>query len=283
MAMASPPTRRVVDVLEMLASRRDAAPRLSDVVRELGLNQATAFAILSELCSRGWVSRDPVNKSYALDQGAAKLGEAAARARPVTASLRSIAEGLATEMGYALSVSERSGETLTITAFIARRESTWSLSVGDRLPYAAPFGPAYAAWDPDDERESWIRRSGVRRTALKMQLRDYLAATRQRGYSVERMSSAAAHVIQLVAGVPVDKLSDSMRGHVNALLAEVTASAVADSPAGTAPLVGVIAAPVAPFGAPVVANLCVHPFEALNLKAIHRIGRRLTSEVAALT
>ncbi|MBZ4561135.1 helix-turn-helix domain-containing protein, partial [Mycobacterium avium] len=49
----------MLDVVELLARSPSARLRFSDVVRELGLTQATAHAILKTLCDRGWASRDP--------------------------------------------------------------------------------------------------------------------------------------------------------------------------------------------------------------------------------
>jgi DNA-binding IclR family transcriptional regulator len=56
---ASPPTGRVLDVLELLAQRDRDGPRLTDVIEELGITRATAHSILTTLCDRGWASRDP--------------------------------------------------------------------------------------------------------------------------------------------------------------------------------------------------------------------------------
>ncbi|MGX9673725.1 IclR family transcriptional regulator [Mycobacterium sp. HM-7] len=270
-------------MVELLAARVDTVSRLSDVVRELGLNQATAYAILSELTACGWVTRDPVDKSYALGSAVAGLGEAARRVRPLNEALRAAAVQLSHSLRYAVSVSERVDQTLVITAVVGKQDPTWSVTVGDRLPFAAPFGPAYAAWDPEPQREQWIERSGVKTPTLVRHLRDYLAEIRDRGYSVERMSEAAARVIGVMSEMHADQLSDSMRGHVSAMLTEVTTSAASKRSTGPASLVGAIGAPVFRPGGPVVASLCVHPFEDLGIRAIQRIGRSLTGVIATVT
>ena len=66
MSSWSPPTRRVVDVVEFLVQRGEQRCRLSDVARELDLNQATAYAILQELCAGGWTTRDPSSKTFTI-------------------------------------------------------------------------------------------------------------------------------------------------------------------------------------------------------------------------
>ena len=60
--------------------------RFSDVVRELGLTQATAHAILATLCDRGWVSRDPVDKTYSLGPALAVVATRVETARPMAHS-----------------------------------------------------------------------------------------------------------------------------------------------------------------------------------------------------
>ena len=53
MTASSPPTRRVVDIIEFLGERRGMPIRLSDIVQALSLNQATAHSILKELVETG--------------------------------------------------------------------------------------------------------------------------------------------------------------------------------------------------------------------------------------
>lgn len=47
---ASPPPARMLDMLELLAGRDGEPPRLSDVVRDRGLTQATTHAIMATRC-----------------------------------------------------------------------------------------------------------------------------------------------------------------------------------------------------------------------------------------
>ena len=58
---------------------------------ELGLTQATAHAILTTLCDRGWVSRDPVDKTYSLGPALAVVATRVETARPLAHSARTVA------------------------------------------------------------------------------------------------------------------------------------------------------------------------------------------------
>ena len=62
----SAPTKRVLDIVELLSRPGRGEIRFSDVVRELDLSQGTAHGILKTLFDRGWVTRNPVTKAFTL-------------------------------------------------------------------------------------------------------------------------------------------------------------------------------------------------------------------------
>src|SRR4051794_17009511 len=119
--VASPPTARVLDVLELLA--RDGEWRFTDVVRELDLTQATAHAILGTLVERGWVSRDPSAKTFVLGDAATAFADSLIGAKPLLQQARAAALGLVEETGYPSSIIVRTGDSLEITVFETRRPS----------------------------------------------------------------------------------------------------------------------------------------------------------------
>jgi DNA-binding IclR family transcriptional regulator len=284
MGASSPPTRRVVDIIELLIKRRDTATRLSDIVQALGLNQSTAYAILNELTNTGWVTRDPTDKTFSVGAALARLAGQIDQSPSVAHAARAAAAAAATKTGYAASVSERVGESLVITAFIAGGDDQWSASTGDRLPFAAPFGPAFAAWEPDSERLAWIERSGVNSPAFDAHLAEHLDQTRNQGYSVERMNPELAAAIPVMTKLQEDALSDSMRDHLNEILLELTDTKTTSTKPGTRlrHYVGAITAPILnPLGR-ATHNICVHPFTALSPRNVERIGRDLRQAASAI-
>lgn len=144
----------MLDVVELLARSGSARLRFSDVVRELDLTQATAHAILKTLCDRGWASRDPIAKTFALGPALAVVAARTDTARPLAHAARSAALRLSGEVGYACSVVEKFGDSLVVTAFEGEPATQPSGIPGDRIPYAPPFGVAMAAWDTDDEQRA---------------------------------------------------------------------------------------------------------------------------------
>lgn len=285
MASSSPPTRRVVEIIELLTERRDLSTRLSDIVKALDLNQATAFAIMKELVDAGWVSRDPVTKTYAI--GGALVG-LIKQMDQYGSSLNAAAHAATADTGYATSVSERAGNQLVIIAFVTGAngpDQRWDPEAGDRIPFAAPFGPAFAAWEPADERQAWIQRSGVNSPAFHAQLEQFLDETHAQGYSVERSSPEMVSALPAMTKLQAEALSDSMRDHLDQVLLEMTGG---PKPPATASgrqrhYVGSITAPVFNSGGRVTHNIGVHPFADLSARKIEQIGRRLRLQADAIT
>ena len=164
----------MLDVIELLAATTEDRLRFSDVVRELGLTQATAHAILTTLSDRGWVNRDPIDKTFSLGPALAVVATRVETARPLAHSARITALNLAGEFGYATSVVERLGDSLVITAFedAGRRSGG---APGERIRYAPPFGVAFAAWDTPEEQRAWIERSAAANDVLTRRLEKVLA------------------------------------------------------------------------------------------------------------
>jgi DNA-binding IclR family transcriptional regulator len=283
-ASPSPPTRRALDVVEFLARHHDEAIRLSDVVRQVGINQATAHSILSELCARGWASRDPADKTFSLGPVVATLAVSIDESRPRTHAARAAALKLADDTNFGVSVSERAGDGLMIT-FTASPGGIWTGSAGERIPFAAPFGPAFAAWDSAEERSAWSRRSGVTDPVLATRLDEYLALTRERGFSIERITESLAQAMQMMTNLHADALSDSLRSQISQVLGEMTAAAGVSSVAhdrGATEPVSAMAAPVTDSRGRVVLNICVHPFRPLTSRQAHQVGRRLVAAAATV-
>jgi DNA-binding IclR family transcriptional regulator len=273
---SSPPTRRVVEIIGLLTERAGIPTRLSDIVKALNLNQATAHTIMKELVDTGWVARDPVTKAFSIGATLVDLARQIDQSPSVAQAAKVAAQTAVADTGYAASVSERAGNQLVITAFISARsahDEQWHATVGDRLPFAAPFGPAYAAWEPRDERQAWIQRSGVNSRAFQGQLERFLDDTVAQGYSVERMSPEMVSAIPVMTRLQAEALSESMRDHLDEVLLEMTGTA--SSSAGTRHYVGAISTPIFDAAGRVSHSISLHPFTDLSTRKIQQIGRRL--------
>lgn len=274
----------MLDVVELLAQPGTDRLRFSDVVRELGLTQATAHAILTTLCERGWASRDPVDKTFSLGPALAVVAARTDIARPLAHAARTVALQLAQEFGYAASVIERFSDSLVITAFEGSGPQAAG-TPGDRIRYAPPFGVALAAWDSDEEQRAWIQRGAATDSALARRLEEVLVRTRDRGFDVDWTTPALTQAAHVVSALPSDGLPAQVREITDRLLAEFTTIGFLtdDDPARRAQPVATIAAPVFNHRRRVALIVAVHPLQALSRRRIDSIGRRLMRATSALS
>lgn len=270
----SAPTARALDVIELLARPGNETLRFSDIVRELELTQATAHAILKTLWDRGWVSRDQTDKTFTLGPALALVAERVDAARPVVVAARMAIQRLSAEIGYPASVVEQVGATLVITAF----EGGAASAPGDRIPYAPPFGVAFAAWDTPDGRQDWIARAASSNAELAQRLEQVLDHTRERGFDIDWTTPALAQAAQLM-GTATD-LPESVRQLMERLLVEFTTIGLLES-SETRP-VATIAAPVFDQHGRVALIVAVHPLRPLAIGEINEIGARLVAETTGL-
>jgi DNA-binding IclR family transcriptional regulator len=281
----SAPTARVLDVVELLARSGNARLRFSDVVRELDLTQATAHAILKTLCDRGWASRDPVAKTFALGPALAVVAARTDTARPLAHAARSAALRLSGQVGYACSVVERFGDSLVVTAFEGEPATQPSGIPGDRIPYAPPFGVAMAAWDTEEGRRGWIRRGAGSNADRTQRLQKVLEHTRARGFDVDWTTPALAQAVHVVGTLDSNEMPTPVRHIMDQLLVEFTTIGFLsdDNPGRRKQPVVTIAAPVFDHRHQVALMVAVHPLCALSARQIQDIGKHLTDETTAIS
>lgn len=278
---SSAPTERVLDVLELLGRPADQGMRFSDVVRELDLSQATAHSILKTLSDRGWVKRDPVTKQFALGPAFTLMAAHLDTARPLAATAREAIRRLADMTGMPASVLERSGDELVITFFENPESSSITALPNERIPYAPPFGIAFAAWDTADEQQAWIRRGAADDAGLRSRLRTVLARTRERGYDVDWMTPALAQAAHAIGTLPGDTIPHNLRSVIDQLRVEfASANSMPDDSTHGAHPVATISAPILDADDRIALVLAVHPLRAMTIREIRAAAKPLLREVA---
>ncbi len=280
---SSAPTERVVDVVELLSRSSTGALRFSDVARELDLSQATAHSILKTLCDRGWVTRDPVHKTFSLGLKLAVIAETMDTVRPLAALAREAIGRLAESIGVPASVVERTGDDLVITAFENPDGHVEPILPHDRIPYTPPFGIACAAWDSVDEQEAWIQRGALGDGPLAERLRAVLAQTRDRGYDVDWLTPAlaqAAHVIGSLSGETVPR---NLRAVIDQLRVEfISANPLSEDGASGAHPIATISAPVLDDTDRVRLIIGIHPLRHMTSREVRSAAKPLLREIARI-
>jgi DNA-binding IclR family transcriptional regulator len=202
-ARRSPPTERVVRILAHLAASPRRSYGLSELARALGLGKATCLAILNELTIAGFVVREPTAKTYSLGAEAVLLGYAAQDAAPALQAARAAADTLAAELGLGCTVSTVIDDVHVVLARSGPREdSDPTVRVGQRFPFAPPWGTANVAWDTDAAVAAWLAKAPVVPVEIdRDHLRDVVDDARRRGHLVEvatdagrQLNAALAHL-----------------------------------------------------------------------------------------
>lgn len=275
----SAPTERVLDIVELLSRAGGNQIRFSDVVRELNLAQGTAHSILTTLTARGWVTRDPVTKAFTLGPALAHVASGLRADRPMAQLARASVRRLADTMDMAASVLERAGDDLVITTFEHPADLTAVVSPLQRIPYAPPFGIAFAAWDSADEQEAWIRR-GAGDAALQQRLRTVLTRTRERGYDIDWMTPALSQAAQAIGTLAGDAIPRTLRSVIDQLRVEFAAADPLpdDSTRGAHP-VATISAPVLDAEGRIALVLAIHPLRAMTIREIRAAAKPLLREI----
>ncbi|NUP27865.1 MAG: MarR family transcriptional regulator [Nocardia sp.] len=161
----SPPTRRVISVVELLAES-ERALTVSEIVERLSLARATVTAVLTELCEANWVVRD-ANLAYRRGPALARLSPA----EPVGASVAVGAElaAMAEAAGCGATLSRIAGDRLTIVAKqYAGARIVPGLSVGQTIPVVYPAGAAVMPWRTAAERQRWLATTNGRPGAAEL-------------------------------------------------------------------------------------------------------------------
>jgi len=262
---------RAVAVLDFLAAHPSGAFTLSDLADRLGINRASAHALLAVLDEAGYVVRDPRLRTFALGPSVVALGNAALERHPAIDLARDGARELATAFGLEVAVTARAGDDIVFLARAGTRHARGiAVHVGQRVPLAPPLGSVFVAWG---DAGAWLAHA-----EKPARLQSVLAGVRARGYSFALEAEARRGL-----ATALDELADHPR---DARLSELVTRYVADlgrrryhsddlEPSATYD-VSMIAAPVFDGGGDVALAVTVTGFpSALTGAEVASYGQRL--------
>jgi DNA-binding IclR family transcriptional regulator len=197
----SPPTERVIRVLNLVAAHPRQRFTVSELARRLDITKATCLAIAGTLAQSGYLVRDDTDRTYGLGPVLLTLGGAAqdsfASLEVARPHLRRITERFGTSctastvIGDDIVVLERTGLPGVMDS---------AVKVGQRYPYAPPSGVVFAVWQPDQAIDHWL--AGYPPVPIDRDRLGQLAAScRRLGYLVERLSEVSVASYTLLAGL----------------------------------------------------------------------------------
>ncbi|MBS9372968.1 helix-turn-helix domain-containing protein [Rhodococcus sp. B50] len=220
-ARRSPPTERVVQVLDHLVARPGARFGLSELARELDLSKPTCLGILTVLTDAGYLIRDPADKTYGLGPALIVAGRAAQRGFASGPVAHRHLAGLAEEFGAMCSASAVVGDRIAVLDVVGAHGAAAAARVGEVYPFAPPVGLMYVLWDTDERIEQWLRREPTLPVTVdRDDLSRIVDACRRTGYLAESLTPGGRRLYALMAGVVSHDLAPEMRE----MLAELVAS-----------------------------------------------------------
>jgi DNA-binding IclR family transcriptional regulator len=210
MARPSPPTERVVMVLDLLANHPGEPMSFTDIARRLALSRATCHALLTSLTDAGYVLRND-DKTYLLGPSLITIGRSAERSYPHVPAVRSIIAELVEETGRSCVLTAVNGTVLTVLGYEGEPPQGEHAPGGNRIPFAAPFGVAHAAWANEAMVRRWVDRGAEIGAGRFGQTDQLLHEVRERGFSVSPLERERRQLWELFELVQQDLLSDDLR------------------------------------------------------------------------
>jgi DNA-binding IclR family transcriptional regulator len=212
-ASLSPPTDRVVAVVEFLA----ANPRgvsASGAARALRLNGSTCAVLLASLERARWVERAP-DKTYRLGDGLLSVVDAMRARFPLLGAGEAVLRQLSDELGCACVLTRIHASHILVVAASRGEELGRGSGTDRRFPIDPPYGSVAVAWRPADQIERWLDLPATPLSrAERARYRRFLADIRERGYAVWRLDERDQPLLGRV-----NEMLDELRGepHSDAL------------------------------------------------------------------
>jgi DNA-binding IclR family transcriptional regulator len=177
--------RRAAGLLTELAEVSHHELSLSELARRLGVSKSSCQALVQALVQDGLLKREE-GGCYRLGPRLIHLGEAAKDAQQIRSVVGPSLEGLRDRFGVSVIASVQSGDDLVVVAAAeADHPLGMGVRLGQRIPYRAPFGQAWAAWSAPSAIEAWLDRAEQPLTVAQREaFHESLAMVRRRGFSV---------------------------------------------------------------------------------------------------
>jgi DNA-binding IclR family transcriptional regulator len=285
-ARSSPPSDRIVRLLDHLAAAPDRAFTLSELVRDVGISQATCLGIVNVLVRRGYVVRDNRRKTYKLGPTLIGIGRAAQQARPSLGRASQELQRLYDGLGYPCTAAATSGDYIVVLDHVGTVTADPRFKVGQRYPLVPPSGTIFVAWQSDSVIKWWLSRSPKPPSEAELgRLSNVVDACRNTGYVVERLSELQLQLQDVLAGHGIDELTTRVMaslGEAGVLFGRRDYITEELESAGPFPVASIVAPT---FDADGAADLLlgVNVYAELSRARIRQLGKRLRSACDEVT
>ena len=282
---ASPPTARVVAVLDFLAHNPHEHFGLSELARRVNLSKPTCLGILTTLTESGYLVRDDRDKSYRLGPALIALGHSAQESMRVNPAARAELRDLSSAFQSTAALSAVLDDRITVLELVGPPGTDVGVRVGQSYPFAPPVGLMFVLWD-DDALRTWLAKvPTIPLRTESARLQRVIESCRADGYLVERLTPGGRRLYALMAGMSTN-LPDELRALLSELVSDIGERVYLrdEGPAGRKPHdISVISAPVFDHYQRQVMAVSLHIGTALTDKEISDRARALVATADTLT
>ena len=217
---ASPPTQRVVDVLDFLARHPHDRFGVSELARRTGQSKPTCLGIATTLAQSGYLVRDGADKTYRLGPSLISLGHVAQESMRIGPPAREELRRLSAQFGTTAALSAVVDDRITLLELVGPTGAEVGVQVGQSYPFAPPVGLMFVLWD-DAALQDWLAREAtIPLRTDSDRLQRVVAECRRSGYLVERLTPGGRRLYALMAGVSAT-LPDELRALLGELVSDI--------------------------------------------------------------
>lgn len=217
---SSPPTERVVAVLDFLARHPRDSFGLSEISRRLRLAKPTCLGIVTALSQSGYLVRDARDKTYRLGPSLITLGQIAQESLRVNPAARVQLAQLSKAFDTTAALSAVVDDRITLLELVGPPGLELGVRVGQSYPFTPPVGLMFVLWDEEAFR-AWLTKTPTIPFKTDTERLDRVVAEcRSLGYLVERLTPAGRRLYALMAGISTD-LPDELRALLGELISDI--------------------------------------------------------------
>lgn len=217
---SSPPTQRVVAILDFLAKHPHEQFGLSQLARRLELSKPTCLGIVTALTESGYLVRDPKDKTYRLGPSLITLGHIAQESLRVNPAARAELSRLSNTFNTTAALAGVVDDRITLLELVGPPGSDVGVRVGQSYPFAPPVGLMFVLWD-DDALRAWLAKTPtIPLRTDSSRLESVVTECRSSGYLVERLTPAGRRLYALMAGMS-STLPDELRALLGELISDI--------------------------------------------------------------
>ncbi|MGY4709622.1 IclR family transcriptional regulator [Mycolicibacterium sp. CBM1] len=217
---SSPPTQRVVAILDFLAKHPHDRFGLSELARRLDLAKPTCLGIVTTLAESGYLVRDATDKTYRLGPSLITLGHIAQESLRVNPAARSELTRLSSTFTTTAALAAVVDDRITLLELVGPPGSDVGVRVGQSYPFAPPVGLMFVLWD-DEALRTWLNKTPTIPLRTDTQRLDRVVAEcRTSGYLVERLTPAGRRLYAMMAGMS-STLPDELRALLGELISDI--------------------------------------------------------------